>query len=101
MSKIMTVIRNKNKIERVEKQRRREELNNLRSEAIYRARLHEDLKLIDAILSDEEVDKVIVEIPQQYMAKFLRAIYGEDMAEYSIEQLDSQTFAIGRRIINF
>ena len=31
----------------------------------------------------------------------MRAMYGEEMAQYSIEQLDEQRFEFKRKLINF
>lgn len=101
MSRILSVLKNKNSIEKRDKQRRREELNNLRTEAAFRARLHDDMKIIDLILSDEAVDHVIIEVPKASTTKFMRAIYGEEMAQYNIIQLNEQRFEIGRKMVNF
>jgi hypothetical protein len=101
MSKIVRVLRNKNKLERREKARRSEDLARLKSETAFTARLNDEMKVIDAILRDPEVDKVVIEIPDKQLTLFSRAIYREEMTQYSIIQVGDNTFEVGRRIINF
>lgn len=101
MSQIMTVLKNRNKVERRERQRRQEELQNIKVEATFRSKLYENSKLIDIILSDDSVESVIIKVPKEYITKFMRAMYGEEMAQYSIEQLDEQRFEFKRKLINF
>lgn len=101
MSQIASVLKNKNSIERKNRQRRREELQALRTESAFRAKMHEYLKTIDVILEDDSVTRVIIEIPKNNMARFQKAIYTEEMAQYSIEQIDESSYSIGRRMLNF
>ena len=46
MSQIMTVLKNRNKVERRKRQRRQEELQNIKVEATFRSKLYENSKLI-------------------------------------------------------
>ena len=101
MSKIVRVLRNKNKLERREKERRAEDLARIKSETAFTARLNDEMKVIDVILRDPEVDKVVIEIPDKQLTLFSRAIYREEMTQYSIIQVGDNTFEVGRRIINF
>ena len=82
MSKLWRVLKDKNKVERRDKQRKREEL-------------------VDLILSDDSVDKVVIEVPKNNTTKFMRAIYGEEMTQYNIIQIDESHFSIGLRLVNF
>ena len=101
MSRISSVLKNKNKVERLEKQRRENELTRLKLETAYTAKLNEELRVLDTILTDTEVDKVIIEIPKDLLTMFTRAIYREEMTQYNIIQTGEYTFEIGRKIINF
>lgn len=97
---IAKVLRNKNKAEKLEKLRRSEDLARLRAETAFMARLSEEMKLVDTILRDPEVNRVTIEIPEKQLTLFTRAIYREEMTPYSIIQVGDTTFEVGRRIIN-
>lgn len=104
MSRISEVIKNKDKIAKLDRQRRQNDLNSLRSDAAYKARLSEDLKMVNLILNDPDVDAVAVKVPNKYLPNFSRAIYAEDLAEYDINQLeedDANTFVIRRKVLVF
>ena len=101
MSMISSVLKNKNKVERLEKQRRENDLTRLKLETAYTAKLNDEFRVLDMILSDPEVDKVVIEIPEEVLTMFTRAIYREEMTQYNIIQIGERTFEIGRKIINF
>lgn len=88
MSKISKVLKNKNRVERSQKARRKEELNSLRSSSAFKARLYDELKKIDILLDNSEIEAVIITIPDTFLAKFGEAIYSEDLAEYDIQQVE-------------
>lgn len=88
MSRISEVLKNKNRVERSQKARRKEELNSLRSSASFKAKLYDELKKIDILLDSNEVDSVVITIPDMFIAKFGEAIYSEDLAEYDIQQVE-------------
>ena len=101
MSRISSVIKNKNKIEKEYRKKRSEDLSNLRADAMYRTKLNEDLRYIRLILEDEEVKSIIIAIEERLIYQFLKMMYVEEMAEYSITQVDNTHFRIGRKVINF
>lgn len=101
MSRTLNVIKNKNKREREARLKNRQNLEAIKTEAAFRAKLHDDMKCIDVMLQDEEVDTVCVEIPKQHLSNFMRVIYSEEMAQYSINQIDTDKFEIGRKVITF
>lgn len=101
MSRVTQVLRNKNKREKADKQKKRQDMAAMQLEAAYRAKLFDDMKMISLMLEDEEVDTVQIEVPAVYLSQFMKAIYGEEMVEYSINQIDTNVFEIGRKLINF
>lgn len=101
MSKIIQVIKNKNKREKLDRQRKKQDMAYMQLESAYKAKLYDSLDIINLLLGDMEVAKVIIEVPSKYLSQFMKAIYSEEMSEYSILQLDSNKFEIGRKIINF
>lgn len=88
MSRISEVLKNKNRVERSQRARRKEELNYLKTSSAFKARLYDELKNIDIILNSDEVDAVIIEIPDKFISRFGEAIYSEDLAEYDIQQVE-------------
>lgn len=101
MSRIIETLKNKNKVERMEKQRRDNELNRLKIETAYTAKLNDELKILNAIFSNADVDRVVIEIPKEVITMFTRSIYREEMTQYNIVQVEENRFEIGRKIVNF
>ncbi len=101
MSEILSVLKNKNNIEKKERKSREEKVRSLRAEVMFRAKLYEDMKLIDIILTDEEVSEVIIEVPIKYNTQFMKAIFMEEMAAFDISQVDGLLYKVKRKIINF
>ena len=101
LSRIGQVIKNKNRREKADRLRKRQKMAAMQLEAAYRAKLNDDMKQVSILLEDEEVDTVRIEIPDQLLSQFLKAMYAEEMAEYSITQVGANTFEIGRQMINF
>lgn len=101
MSRISSVIKNKNRIEREYRKKRSEDISSLRADAMYRTKINEELKYIRVILEDEEVNSVVIAINEQMISRFLKVMYAEEMAEYSIYQEDNTHFRIKRKLIDF
>lgn len=103
MSQIRDTIKNKNKIEKARRARRKNEISTLRSKSIYKATLYDELKHVEIILQDPDINAVIIDIPESSMPQFSNAIYSEDLAGYEIEQLpgESNKFYIRRKFISF
>lgn len=103
MSRISEVLKNKNKLEKVKRNRRKDEMTTIKQESAFKARLFEELKKIDILFEKDEVESVVVVIPDVFIAKFGAALYSEDLAEYDIRQVEgyANRFSISRRFISF
>lgn len=103
MSRVSEVIKNKNRVERTQKARRKEELNSLRVRSAFKARLYDELKKIDILLDSDEIESVIIAIPETFMSQFGEAIYSEDLAEYDIQQVEGSPnlFHVRHKFIQF
>lgn len=103
MSRIREVIKNKNRVEKLHRARRRDEIASLKDSAAFKARLYDELRYLDIILESEEVDAVVLKIPEVYLAKFGAAIYSEDLAEYDIQQVPGEhnKFYVKRKFLTF
>ena len=101
MSRISTVIKNKNRIEKEYRKKRNDDISSIRADAMYRNKLNEELKYIKLILEDEEVKSIIITIDERLVSHFLKVMSGEELAEYTILQEDNTHFRIGRKVINF
>lgn len=97
------VIQNKNKAERQRKRYREDEMQILNNQAAFKARLADDLKDIDFILSDPNIQNVIVQVPDDKIAEFQRQIHTEDLADYDVQQYPEQPdlFVISKKLITF
>ena len=103
MSRISEVLKNKNRVEKIRRNRRRDEMTLLKQESSFKVRLYDELKKIDILFEKDEVEAVIIEVPNEFIAKFGAAIYSEDLAEYTIKQVDgyANRFSIERKIVIF
>lgn len=101
MSRIIQVIQNKNKVERAQKARRNEELTNLKTKSSFKASLLEELKNVNILLNSNEIDGIIIKIPEKVIARFSEAIYSEELSGYDISQLPNEPdkFVIKYRVI--
>ena len=101
MSRVLDVIKNKNRVEKMMKERRREELNSMKYNTAFKARLYEELNKLNILLEHEEVESIVIEIPDMFIANFGESIYSSDLAEYAIEQLDGEPnkFRVRRKYI--
>lgn len=99
----MNVIKNKNKVEQARRKRYVNNIQNLRSKSAFSANLYKELRHVDVILSDSDVDAVVVSVPDNAYYQFSEAIYSEDLAGYSITQLDGDPskFLIRRKVVEF
>ena len=103
MSRISETLRNKHKIETARKIRRKNELANLRSTSAYKAKLYDELKHIDTMLEDDDIEAVIITIDDKMLAQFNTALYSEDLVGYDVKQ-DSRIpnkFYIRRKYVAF
>lgn len=101
-SVLKEAIRKKRENKREEAKQKREVIQAMRIESAYRAKLHEELNTIDALLQNDEIDSIEITVPEKHLSNFTKAIYSVDeLAEYTINQISANQFEIGRRIINF
>lgn len=101
MSQILRVLKNKGSLESARKASRQEKLNRLKMESAFRAKLNEDMALVDLVLQDEDVTSVTIEIDNRHITNFMRSIYTEEMAQYSIVQVNENTFNVARKLVAF
>lgn len=103
MSRTSEVIRNKNKIEKSRKARRKNEMLTLQNKSAFKAKLYDELKYVEVVLQDKDVNAVIVTVPDKSLSQFTSAIYTEDLAGYEIQQVEGQPnqFYIKKKFIVF
>ncbi len=101
MSRVSEVIKNKNKTEKDRRNRRKSEISRLRIQTAYKAKLYDELKRVDIILEDKDVEAVVVKIPDRVLAHFTNALYSEDLIGYSVTQVEGKPneFEIRRKFI--
>lgn len=86
MSRITEVLKNKNRVEKSQRARRKDELNQLKTRAAFNASLSDEMKYIDTLLSSSEIEYVTIKVPEGLIAKFGEAIYSEGMSGYDVAQ---------------
>lgn len=101
MSRLGDVIKSKNRLAKTAKRRRQEEISNMRTLSMYKVRLINDLKIVQMMFDDDDVESVKIKIPKSQLSYFLKVIYSEELGEYTISQLDENTFEVSRREVNF
>ena len=98
-STIARVLREKHKLDTRNRNRKTAELNEIKSDALFRARMVKQLQEIDAILEDDAVYSVTIEVAERDISAFIKTIYREEMGAYDILQVDEYTFEIGKKEI--
>jgi hypothetical protein len=103
VSRTSEVIKNKNKIEKARKARRKNEMVALKNKSAFKARLYDELKKVDIILNDKDIDAVVVTVPEKSISQFTTAIYSEDLVGYTVEQVPQHPnqFYLRRKYISF
>lgn len=105
MSEFINTLKQKNKAERNKRKYRDEELQRLKSSTAFKARLNDELKKVDLLLDTENIDGVIIEVPDRVYTLFSEAIYSEGLAGYTISQIDNnknkKLFMIKKHMISF
>lgn len=103
MSRIKEVLKQKKAIQNKKFQDRKEKMENLKVEAIYKAKLLEEMQVIsDLFDNDSELQSVTVEVPEKNLTMFTRLMF-TDLGDFQINQSSSQAnvFNIKRKIISF
>lgn len=80
------VIKHKNEYEKEERKRRKIELEELRTEGIFRVALNSEIAVLRTLLEDDNVECVDVEINPDYLANFHGALDYEEMKEFRRQQ---------------
>ena len=68
MSRIGEVLQNKNRVQRLSQNRRREEMASLKIDAAFKARLYDELKRIDILLDSAEIEATVITVPDNFLA---------------------------------
>lgn len=102
MSQISEVLKNKNKVEKAQRERRKANMAELRSSSAFKAALHDELKKIAVILEDEDVESVIIEVPDDLLAKFTGAIFKE-VNDFEFIQVEGEPnkFEVRDKLLSF
>ncbi|MBR1455094.1 MAG: hypothetical protein IJ593_10710 [Lachnospiraceae bacterium] len=87
MSRIFDTLKNKSKIERVRRQRQKEEINSIKNKTIYKAALANEFKKIDILLDSFDIRSVEIEISDKMLNSFTEAMYSNELAGYDIRQM--------------
>lgn len=103
MSRIVETLKNKNRVEKLVRSKRNEELTRLKIDAAYKAKLYDSVRHLGALFSLDEIEAVVIEVKQKYITKFTAAIYTGELSEYEIVQSDTNPnqFTIKRKYILF
>lgn len=103
MSRIREVLAKKKEIDKQRSQERKEKLETIKLEAIYKAKLLEEMQVIsDLFDNDLELESVIIEIPEKNLTMFTRLMY-TDLEDFQIRQKSNKAnvFEVKRKIISF
>lgn len=102
MGRIAEVIKNKNRVEKSQRARRKDEINQLKSKAAFNAALSDEMTHIETLLESNEIDYIVVQIAEENIAKFGEAIYSETMSGFDIVQKigEPDKFIIRLKTIN-
>ena len=100
-SVILKALKEKGSIEKRIRDRKQNEIKDIKSESAYRAMMNEDMSEVDKILDEDNVESVEIEIKENNINKFMRALYSEEMASYEVVQILEKEFKLSRKLIHF
>lgn len=103
MSRISEVLKQKKAIEQQRLRDRKEQLETLKVEAVYKAKLLEDMRVISTLFeNDPSLEMVKIEIPEKNLTMFSRFMYTE-LDDFKITQAadSANLFEIRRRLIEY
>lgn len=100
-SELLYVWKNKNKYEKEEKKQRKQEIENLRQDGLFRVVLNNELSLIGNIFEDPSVDAIEIQIDKNKLAAFGNTVAYEEMKLYTFRQRKGTTdrFIVTRKEI--
>ena len=98
--RLKRVISEKNKTSKEIKRRRKRDIEDMRNESIFSAKLSSDLSIISVLLMDDSISKVEVEVEPENVARLDSAMYGYEMAEYQVVK-DDMRYTISNKEISF
>ena len=98
----MKVLKNRNKIEKARRQRRVQEISKLRTENAFKAKLNNDIEQVGELLDNSDAESVDIEVDESVMDLFGRALYGEELAEFTVLQSPKEpnVFNIRRKMLS-
>jgi hypothetical protein len=102
MSRVSDVIASKHKIENARRNKRNREMTNLRNMSEYKARLFDEMQKIEVMLSDPDIDAVVITIPDDQFSRFSASIYSPEMSAYDIRQdnIKANVFYIRHKFVS-
>ena len=102
MSKIAEVLKNRNRVQRLQKERRINEMSILRKENSFREALVRELDMVEKLLDTTDVVEVGIEVKEEFLGNFGKYIYKEELSEFNIRQSnkDANIFYLSRKILS-
>jgi len=103
MSLIIDTIKNKNKVERLRQARHKYELKNIKEDSEFSALMRAEFKKIEKLFQSDEIDTILIDVDNKYLARFSAIVYSAELADYDISQVDgfANRFYIRRKFIAF
>lgn len=102
MSRTLDVIRNRNKVEKELRKRKQNEIVRLRRSTSFRASASEFFKGLNALLEDETVENITIEIDDKDISNFGRIlIESHDLDAFDIKQVKGKPnqFIVSKKYI--
>ena len=97
------VLKHKNEYEKAERKKRKQELEDLRNDGIFRVALNKELGIIRTLLEDPSISCVDIEVNPDHLANFHGSLDGyEEMKEFVITNIenDATKFRFRRKEID-
>lgn len=85
-SELLYVIKNRNRYEKDEEANRRQEVESLREEGLFRVALNNELDIIRNIFEDGTIESVEITVDAKSMQDFGAAFGYEEMQAYDMQQ---------------
>jgi len=103
MSRIIDTIKNKNRVKVLRDRKNKEEVRSMRDWNLFKARLGEESKALELLLSVDGVESIKINIADKYLMKFNTAIHSEELVGYVIRQSEGKMneFDVRKKYVEF
>ena len=98
---ILEVIKKKKKYKKLKKQEVIKSSNELKHKADVKIQINSLIQNVNRIFENKDVHQIDIEVDNDYVADFSRAMFSKELYEFNIEGKQDNKFIISKKVIDF